>query len=419
MSTLLILGASVSQIPAIRKARSLGLRVIVVDGDPQAVGFVEADVAEVVDFSDVPAVVDVARRHHALGVVAVSTDRGVAIAAAVSDELGLPGIGTTVATAMTHKGVMRERLGVAGLPQPPFAVVGPGDDLTAVLGHVGTPAVIKPVDSGGQRGVFIVETADELRQRLGISLAFSRCGRAIVERFIPGSELNVIAVVAGGTPHILTLSDRLRPPGQGFGVGWAHVFPSRLPEEVTRAAASVAAEAVIALGLMDSVAFPQLLACDGEVLVVEVAARVAAGQMADVVRHGIGVDVIEIAIRQALGHAVDADALRPRFVRPVAVRFFTASPGPLPTGRLRAVRGLERVRAAPGVLDAGLYLQPGEVIKPVQVDADRRGYVIATAEDPARALALADEAATLLELDVEQDLGNAHGREPFRATRGW
>jgi biotin carboxylase len=404
VKTILVLGASVSQVPAIRAARSIGLRVVAIDGDPHAVGFALADVAELVDFSDVPAVLDVARSHRIDGVVAISSDRAVGVAAAVADELALAGIGIQVGRAMTDKAEMRKRLAAAGLPQPPFAVAGTGDE-AAVIESVGAPAVVKPVDSGGQRGLFVVESAEELRRLLPATLSFSRSKRAIVERYVFGSELNVMAVVADGTPHVLTISDRLRPAGPGFGVGWIHLYPSLLPDEVVQRAGAVAEEAIRALGLRSGVAFPQLLVADGEVFVVEVAARVAAGQMADVVRHGVGVDVIEIALRQAMGEPVDPKLLRPRFVRPLAVRFLTASPGPLPTGRLCAVRGLDRVRRAPGVVDAGLYLQLGEMIRPVQVDADRRGYVIATADDPTRALELADEAIRLLEVDVDPDPG--------------
>jgi hypothetical protein len=52
-------------------------------------------------------------------------------------------------------------------------------------------------------------------------------------------------------------------------------------------------------------------------------------------------------------------------------------------------------------MDAGIYLQLGELIKPVQVDADRRGYVIATGATPTEALALADEGAGRLNVEVE------------------
>lgn len=403
VSTLLVLGASVSQLPAIRRAREAGHRVVAVDADSTAVGLGAADVAVVLDFSDVERVVETAGRHRVDGVLAVSTDRAVPVAAAVAERLRLPGIGTEVARAMTDKAAMRVRLAAAGLPQPPFAVVAAPAEAEAAFAAVGAPAVLKPVDSGGQRGLARVATAAALAAALPRALAHSRSHRAILEREVEGAELNGIVVVRGGEPTLVLLSDRLRPHGRGFGVGWIHLFPSSLPAAALARAGEVAVEAVRALGLRDGIGFPQLLVDGGgRAWVVEVAARIPAGQMRDVVRLGVGVELLDVAFRQALGEPVPDELVRPRFARPLACRFLTARPGPLPVGRVVGVGGLERVRASPGVLEAGLYLQPGETIRPVRVDADRRGYVIATGPDPARALAAADAAAQQLVVVTER-----------------
>jgi biotin carboxylase len=389
VETVLILGGSVSQLAAIRYARAAGLRVVVADGDNNALGFAEADEAALVDFSDVDALVEVARRHEVDGFAAVCSDRAVLPAASAAERLGLPGIGVDVARRMTDKAAMRRCLADHDIPQPPFTIVRSLDEAIHALAELGTPAVLKPVDSGGQRGVFRIERLSDLQELLPRTLAFSHSGAAILEQYIEGSELNVIAVVRGGEVRVLTVSDRLRPPGAGFGVGWIHRYPSSLPSTTLVEAASVAGRAVRALGLQDGIAFPQLLVSDGRARVVEVAARVPAGQMADLVYHAVGVDLIEVALYQALGKPVPDDLVHVGETRPVAIRFFTAAPGILPTGQVVAIEGLEQVRAAPGVLDADLYLQPGETIRAVQVDADRRGYVVATGEDADAALAAA------------------------------
>jgi len=394
--TLLVLGASVSQLATIRQARAAGFRVVTVDRDPGAVGFAEADVAEALDFGDVEAVVSVARRERVDGVVAISTDRAVPTAAAVAERLGLPGIGSEVARVMTNKAAMRSRLEECGVPQPRFAVASRGD-AGVCLERIGLPAVLKPVDSGGQRGLFKLGSAGELTRLLPMALAYSRTGTVVLEQFVEGDELNVIAVVRGSAVSVLTLSDRLRPPGRGFGVGWIHLFPSELPEPVLAQARNVVVAAIEALGLRNGIAFPQLLAtAEGDVLVVEVAARIAAGQMADLVRLGIGVDLTKIAFEQALGRPVPDQLVEAEFERPIAIRFFTASPGLLPTGEVVSVWGLDDVRASRNVLESGLYIEIGETIRPVQVDADRRGYVIATGTDQRDALAAANAAARKL-----------------------
>jgi biotin carboxylase len=160
--------------------------------------------------------------------------------------------------------------------------------------------------------------------------------------------------------------------------------------------------AVRALGLRDGIAFPQLLvSSSGDVRIVEVAARIPGGQMADLARHATGVDLVEIALRQALGEEIPDALARPQRQQPLAIRFLTAEPGPLPTGKVRSVGGLERVRQAPGVVQADSFIAAGETIRPVRLDGDRRGYVIAVGPTNLEALERAESAARLLEVQVE------------------
>jgi biotin carboxylase len=179
------------------------------------------------------------------------------------------------------------------------------------------------------------------------------------------------------------------------------VYPTTIFGDELAEAARVALHASKALGLRDGIAFPQLLVTDEGVLVIEVAARIPGGQMADLVRHAVGVDLVEVALRQALGEPVSDELALPHFQQPLAIRFLTASPGPLPTGKVVSVGSLDPVLAAPGVVQADTYLEPGETIRPVRLDGDRRGYVIAIADTNVQALERAESAARLLEVVVE------------------
>lgn len=402
MKTVLFIGAGIHQRRAIEQARARGLRVVAVDGNTDAAGFAVADVGEQVDFSALEQLVGVGRAHEVDGVLTISADRAVPVVAAVAERLGLPGIGSETAHRMTNKVAMRRTLAEAGVPQPRFAAIRRLNEADAALAEVGLPAVLKPADSGGQRGLFRIESRDDLERHLHAALAESPTQEAILEEFVDGLELNGLAVARDGDVTLLTLSDRLRPPGAGFGVGWIHVYPSSLFADALEEAERVATSSVRALGLRDGVSFPQLLAADdGRVLVVEVAARVPGGQMADLARHAIGVDVVEIALRQALGEDVPEELVTRQFDRPLAIRFLTASPGPLPVGRVLRLGSLERARAATGVLQVEVFINEGEVVRPVRVDADRRGYVIATGPTSVLALEAAEAAARLIDVEVE------------------
>jgi biotin carboxylase len=401
--TVLFVGAGRHQRRAILRAQELGLRVAAVDRNPDALGLREADVARVVDFSDADAVLRATARLRLDGVATVSADRAVPVVAAVAEARGLPGIGVETAHLMTHKVAMRRRLAEAGVPQPRFAAVRTLAERRRAAEEVGFPAVLKPADSGGQRGVFRVDSLDDVDAHLYEALAASPTGEAILEEFVEGLELNGIVIARDGEALPLTLSDRLRPPGVGFGVGWIHVYPASLFGERLAEAERVAARTATALGLRTGIAFPQLLAADdGRIVVVECAARIPGGQMADLVRFAVGVDLVEVQLRIALGDELPDELVRPRFSQPLAIRFLTAQPGPLPAGRVRRIGPLDKVLAFPGVVQAETYLQPGETIRPVRVDGDRRGYVIAIGDTSLEALERAEAAARLLDVEVEE-----------------
>jgi biotin carboxylase len=303
---------------------------------------------------------------------------------------------------MTHKVAMRRKLGEAGVPQPRFAALRSISERRRAVDEVGFPAVLKPADSGGQRGVFRVESVDDIYAHLHEALVASPTEEAILEEFVDGTEMNGIVLARGGETIPLTLSDRLRPPGIGFGVGWIHVYPATVYGTQLEESERIAQHTVHALGLRTAIAFPQLIAArDGRVVVVECAARIPGGQMADLVRWAVGVDLVEVQIRMALGDELPDELVRPRFSQPLAIRFLTAEPGPLPTGRVKRIGPIDKVLAFPGVVQADVYLQLGETIRPVRLDGDRRGYVIAIADTNLAALERAEAAATLLDVEVE------------------
>lgn len=401
-ATVLFVGAGRHQRRALARLKELGVQVVAVDRNPEAPGLALAEIGEVVDALDVPAVVEVGRKHGVDGVMTYAADRAVPVVAAVAEALGLPAIGTETAHLMTNKIAMRRQLADAGVPQPRFAAVRTIHEARAAAGAVGFPAVLKPADSAGQRGLFLCESLDDVERHLHASLVQSTAQEAILESYHPGLEINGLLVVRDGEPVVVTLSDRRRPPGRGFGVAIAHVYPSTLFGDALEEVRRTGVHTVKALGLRDGIAYPQVLwSDDGVARLIEVAARIPAGQMDSVARYGVGVDLIEIALLQALGRPVPDELVTPKTQQPMAISFLTAEPGPLPTGKLLRVSGLDRVQAFPGVVEAELYFQEGETIQPVQVDGDRRGYVIALGATNLDAVERAESAARLLDVEVE------------------
>lgn len=254
---------------------------------------------------------------------------------------------------------MRRRLAEAGVPQPRFAAVRGLAERRRALDEVGVPAVLKPANAGGQRGLFRVDSIDDVDAHLHEALAASPTEEAILEEYVPGVE--VLAVVSGN--KVVTLSDRLTDP---FGVASAHVYPAAMYGMQQDETERLALRAVSALRLSSTAVVELIVAEDGRIVVI-----------------GCSPDVPPV-IADLIGYS-----------QPAAVRFLT-----LPPGRVTRVGSLDTVLAFPGVVRADVLVQPGDTVYPVRTGADRHGYVMAVADTNIEALERAEAAARLVDVEV-------------------
>src|SRR5262249_60241131 len=113
------------------------------------------------------------------GALTVSADGAVPVVATVTERLGLPTIGTATAHLMTHKIGMRRTLAEAGVPQPRFAAVRDLREGRSAIETVGFPSVLKTADSGGQRGVFRLDSPADPHAPLPAAPARAPPGEAV------------------------------------------------------------------------------------------------------------------------------------------------------------------------------------------------------------------------------------------------
>lgn len=159
--TVVMLGGSRLQVPAIEAAQRLGFRVVCADYDPDAVGFKVADVSSLTSTLDVEAVEALAREEQADFVITSTSDAPVRVAALVSERLGIPtGIPSVDAVCATQKDAMRRRLADYGVPMPEFEVCNNADEFGYALERFGYDCIAKPADSAASRGVKLITPED-------------------------------------------------------------------------------------------------------------------------------------------------------------------------------------------------------------------------------------------------------------------
>lgn len=198
MSKLLIIGASVLQLPAIKKAKELGHVVAVADYNPSAIGIPYADRYYNASTIDVEAICDVAKDFRPDGIMTLATDMPMRSIAAATTLLGLPGISMDTAVKTTDKWEMIKAFKEHDVESPWFYIIERENDWDFVRKRITSPCVLKPTDNAGSRGVILVETVQKLDEAYQYSKSQSRGGKVIVEEYMRGNEVSVEVIVYNG-----------------------------------------------------------------------------------------------------------------------------------------------------------------------------------------------------------------------------
>lgn len=376
--TVVMLGGSRLQVPAIEAAQKLGFRVVCADYNPEAVGFAVADASSLTSTLDVDAVEVLACDEGADFVITSTSDAPVRVAALVSERLGLPtGISSADALCATQKDAMRVRLAEYGVPMPEFEVCNTAEEFGYALERFGYDCIAKPADSAASRGVRLVTLNDRstpVSELFELFRNFSRKGTVMVEQRVTGREVSVEGMTVDGKTTILTITDKLttEPP---FFVELGHSEPSRLPIVAQETICEVAKRTIEAIGIVTGPSHTEIMLTDEGPKVIEMAARLGGDFITSrLVPLSTGVDFVEGTVASALGMPYD---FTPRGLGGSAIRFITADHA----GTITSIDVPDEVRGAEGVEEVELYLGPGDSVETPHSSNDRIGHVICSGMD--------------------------------------
>lgn len=317
---IMILGASILQLPAIKAAIEMGLDVVVVDMNPDAVGFnVPGVCKEVISTIDIDAIVKAAKKHHINGIMTLATDMPMRSVAAVAKEMNLVGIDEQTAIKATNKAEMRKALFEAGVPIPRFYKVSNKNEYVEAVKSFSEPFIVKPADSSGSRGIYMIKdlnNASEIESAYEYSHEFSRNGDVVVEEYMFGPEVSVETLSFDGLCHVIQITDKLTTGAPHF-VEMGHSQPSMLPDNIKERIKEVTIAANKAIGINNGPSHTEIIVTKEGPKIVELGARLGGDCITThLVPLSSGVDMVKACIKIALGEEPE---IRPKYVRVTGV----------------------------------------------------------------------------------------------------
>ena len=395
---MMILGASALQVPAIKKAKEMGYKIILVDYDENAVGFELSDVKLVVSTLDQEEVYRQALIHKPDVVITSTSDGPVRTAAYVNEKLGKkPDLSYEDSLCATIKSHMRNRLKENNVPIPEFYAVSDFEGFKDAVYKLNGYCIVKPADNAGSRGVQLVDVRDnmfrELEDIYEYSKSNSKNGTVMVEEFMTGAEVSVEAMTVAGETSIIAITDKYITPPPYF-VELAHCEPSMLGDEVQEQIKKVALQAIKAIKLQNGPSHTEIKITRDGPKVVELAARLGGDFITSkLVPLSTGIDMVGASVELAVGAKID---IEPKDKRGAAIHFLQAE-----EGIIEQIIVPDEVYNLKGVEEVVIYKKAGDHVHGTKSSNDRIGHVITCADTASEAMEIGKMALGMIVVDVK------------------
>lgn len=305
MKTLMILGASVYQVPLIKTAKRMGLRVIVSSIPGNYPGFAYADKVYYTNTVDKESILEIAREENIDGICTTGTDVAVITIGYVNEHMGLHGISEAAAARATDKALMKDAFAKGSVCASQFVKVSSYEEAVSAANEIGFPVIVKCVDSSGNRGITKVNVISELRGAYEDARRYSRKDYVLVEEMLKGIEIGIDGMVIDGKMAFLAPHHKFVHRNGNVVITAGHAFPYRCEVKVWNEIRRQMELAVSALGL-NNCAFNADAFVDGDkVSLIEVGGRCGATCIPELISICYGIDYYEMIIKCALGETIE------------------------------------------------------------------------------------------------------------------
>ncbi len=365
LKKVLILGVASVQLDAVLELKKMGCETYTCAMAKDGPAADAADHFAVINILDEKAVSDYIAENGIDVVYSTGSDLAMPVACRLSEKLGMPHFVTSeTAYICNHKNAMRETLTQACKGNIPYQVMEAPGTVT-----IGFPAILKPSDSQGQRGIFLIHSQAEFEQHFEEAKSFSREGKAIVEKYIDGPEISVNGYMVNGVLRFVAASDRETWP-EYTGLIHKHIVPAvTISDTVKERIKEVLEDACNRVGLLNGPVYFQMKVADEQPYIIEMTPRLDGCHMWKLLTEATGFNLMQLVFSHLLNDDTsELSKAGKRAVTPMELVFWCQEP--------KTVMDRDKLELPADAIDHFYYYNTGDTIRPVNGKYDKIGYYI-------------------------------------------
>lgn len=301
---LAIIGASYLQLPLIEKAKEMGYITHVFAWAANDVGESVADFFYPISIVEKEKILEVCKQLDICGICSIASDVAVITVNYVSNKMGLTGNPIASTGKCTNKHLMREAFQKYGDPSPKSYLV---DNKTNIeLLELTYPAIIKPTDRSGSRGIYKINSCEEAISALASALDESFEKRALIEEFVEGQEYSVEYISFNGIHYFLALTQKYTTGAPHF-IETGHLEPAPVDNNILNQVKKIVSHALDSLEIKNGASHSEIkIDNDGNIKIIEIGARMGGDCIgSDLVKYSTGFDFVRMVVQVACGESPD------------------------------------------------------------------------------------------------------------------
>lgn len=367
MPKILILNPSVKRLRTLEVAKEMGLEIVIADEKlnesfkAYAYRFIHINIANFEESLNT-----ILRAYHEEPFDGVITfiDRGVELAAAISQATGIPGNSPNAAKSARNKHFMRMVLEKNNVPCPKFYHVYSLKDLKIASEELDFPFIFKPVGAASSKAIFKIESNSHLKlvyqEMLDATnpsndLMFKLYpNEYIAEEYMVGQEFSVEGVSSFSEIHFAGITEKWTTK-DNF-TEFQHVFPARISKIIEDEIYQITKQALSAIDWKNGAFHVEVMLTHEGPKIIEINGRLGGDYITThLVEAGRGMDIIQASYQAALGLSINLSA---KFERGACVLFMRAEK----EGYIKAWHGIDLIQKSENLLDLIIERNVGDSV---------------------------------------------------------